>query len=130
MKQESDLEMGGAQVIAELASCDRRQQRGRLRLDDQNVVHDQVQTLHSRFVALVHDTHGQLTHGVVAPGLQLSLECGHVKILEKAIPECVVDMKERADHRSCERLFPQHVSRHAEDSRTASGWRITEPRRR
>jgi hypothetical protein len=66
MEQEPHLEIGRAQIVVALTRGDPLEVAGRLDLNDQDLVHHQVESLASELFAFVRDADGKLSIHLVA----------------------------------------------------------------
>src|SRR5687768_1212605 len=112
VEEEADFEIGGAEIIVELArGCPVQFVRG-LRLDDEAAVHDHVEALAGELLTLVRHTDGDFACDRVAAREELALEGHDVDVLEEAEAERVVDVEECADDGAGERRVEQWDTTH------------------
>ena len=98
MEEESDLEIGGAEVVVELAPGGRVEKLRRLHFDDEAIVDQHVEALGTEQLALVRNTNRHFQVYLMTTRGQLSIEREDIDVLEKPIPKGVVHFVERTNH--------------------------------
>ena len=98
MQEQSHFEVRRAQIIEQLALCRAVELFGRLDLDDNRLLHEQVQSLYPELLTLVEHHDASLAADPVAPVPELTLHRQHIQMLEKPVAERVVYVIESADH--------------------------------
>jgi hypothetical protein len=101
----------------------------RLSLDDNLIVDDQVKPLYPECMVLVHNLHTYFAGYTVPSRAELSLHSPDVKVLEKPVPERVVNLEKRTDHGAGESLFNQLDMRHPVESGDEANKKSSKPRR-
>ena len=104
VKEQSNLEIARPQMAVDLSLCSGLESDGCFAFDHQLFVDDHVQALHRDLFALVTNNDADLALDLVAARDELAFESGSVDVLEKAEAEYVVDLVERPDDGTCQRL--------------------------
>lgn len=97
MKQQSNVELRGTQIVVQLPQRPRREDLSRFRLQDELFVNNEVQALTIQRLASVPDDRGYFSLYLVSPSHKLSLQRLSVHTLQKSETKFVIDIEERTN---------------------------------